>query len=89
MLDLRGVLWLGIPAVIGSVIGAQIAVNLDEALMKQVIGVIMVAMLIVILVRPDRWLQGELEDIRGHFNWKQLVIFFSDWDLRVGLSRLE
>ena len=76
MLDLRGVLWLGIPAVFGSVIGAQIAVTLDEAIMKQVIGVVMVAMLIVILVRPNRWLRGELEDIRGHFNWKQVVIFF-------------
>ena len=76
VLDLRGVLWLGLPAVAGSVIGAQVAVNLDEALMRQVIGVIMVLMLGVILLRPNRWLRGEIEDIRGHFNWKYLLIFF-------------
>ena len=76
VLDLRGVLWLGIPAVVGSVIGAKIAISLNEALMRQAIGVIMVVMLAIILVRPNRWLRGEIEDIRGHFKWTQLLIFF-------------
>jgi len=76
VLDLRGVLWLGIPSMVGSVIGAQVAVNLDETLMRQVIGAIMLAMLVVILLRPGRWLRGEIQDIRGHFNWKHPLIFF-------------
>jgi uncharacterized membrane protein YfcA len=75
-LDFRGMLWLGIPAAIGSVIGAQIAVNLDEKIMKTTIGVIMVVMLFVILLRPKRWLQGTLTKLDGHPSVLQFIVFF-------------
>ncbi|MEZ4590184.1 MAG: sulfite exporter TauE/SafE family protein [Chloroflexota bacterium] len=76
VLDLRGGLILSAPAIIGSVIGAQIAVDLDEATMRQAIGVLMVVMLVVILLRPKRWLQGELEKMGKRPSLLQLVIFF-------------
>jgi len=76
MLDLRGGLMLAAPAIIGSVIGAQIAVNLDEQLMRRTIGALMVAMLIVILVRPRRWLQGRPEALQQRPGWGQMVVFF-------------
>ncbi|MCW5873681.1 MAG: sulfite exporter TauE/SafE family protein [Anaerolineales bacterium] len=59
-LDLRGALLLSIPSIVGSVLGAQIAVNLDEEMMQRVIGAVMVLMLLVMLLRPERWLQGKL-----------------------------
>jgi uncharacterized protein len=76
MLDLRGGLILSVPAVLGSIIGAQIAVGLDERLMRQAIGVLMVVMLFVILLRPKRWLQGELEKMGERPSLLQLIIFF-------------
>lgn len=76
MLDGRGGLILSAPAIVGSVIGANIAVDLDEALMEQAIGVLMVVMLFVILLRPKRWLQGELEKMEKRPSLFQLVIFF-------------
>jgi uncharacterized membrane protein YfcA len=76
MLDLRGVLYLGIPAVIGSILGAQIAVSLNETLMRRVIGIIMVIMLFIILLRPKRWLKGELEKITHRPTLLQFLIFF-------------
>jgi len=76
VLDLRGVFVLGIPAVVGSVLGAQIAVNLNEQLMRQAIGIIMILMLFIIILRPKRWLHGELEQIGGWPNWKQMAVFF-------------
>jgi uncharacterized membrane protein YfcA len=76
ILDVRGTLILGIPATIGSVIGAQIAVNLDETMMRRVIGVIMVAMLVIIIVRPQRWLQGTNTELTGRPTMMQLLIFF-------------
>jgi uncharacterized membrane protein YfcA len=75
-LDLHGMLWLGIPAAIGSVIGAQIAVNLDEKLMQTTIGIIMVVMLFVILLRPKRWLQGTLTKLDGRPTVLQFIVFF-------------
>jgi uncharacterized membrane protein YfcA len=77
VLDLRGGLMLAAPAVVGSVLGAQIAVNLDEQMMRRTIGALMVVMLIVILVRPKRWLEGRPEARRGRPDWKQLLIFFA------------
>jgi uncharacterized membrane protein YfcA len=75
-LDTRGMIWLGIPAAIGSLLGAQIAVNLDEKIMDRTIGVIMVVMLFVILLRPKRWLQGTLTHIEGRPTILQFFIFF-------------
>jgi uncharacterized membrane protein YfcA len=76
VLDMKGVFYLGIPAVFGSILGAQIAVSLNEELMRKTIGVIMVIMLFVILLRPKRWLRGEMIEISGWPKIWQLFIFF-------------
>ncbi|NIS81107.1 MAG: TSUP family transporter [Anaerolineales bacterium] len=76
VLDWRGALVFGGPAVLGSVVGAQIAVNLDEAMMQRVIGVLMLVMLLVIVLRPRRWLHGVLERFEGRPSALQLLIFF-------------
>lgn len=77
VLDLRGALLLSIPAVVGSIIGASIAVNLDEALMERVIGTVMVLMLLVIWLRPERWLQGQLQTLERGFTWQQALALFA------------
>lgn len=76
VLDLKGALMLGIPAVIGSIFGAQIAVNLNEMIMRQVIGIVMTIMLLVLIVRPEKWLEGEFDEIHGRLNWKQGLLLF-------------
>lgn len=76
VLDLRGAAILSIPAVLGSILGASIAVNLDEALMERVIGAVMVLMLFVIWLRPQRWLEGTLQELKGGINWQQAVAMF-------------
>jgi len=75
-LDVRGVVLLGIPAVLGSSVGAMIAVNLDEQMMRRVIGAIMVVMLGVIVLRPKRWLEGKAEILRGKPGMGLFVLFF-------------
>jgi uncharacterized protein len=76
VLDLRGGLALVTPAIVGAVVGAQIAVNLNETVMRRTIGALMVAMLVVILVRPRRWLEGRPEAARRP-GWKQWLTFFA------------
>ncbi len=76
VLDSRGVIFLGIPAVLGSILGAQIAVKLNDEIMELVIGIIMVIMLFVILLRPNRWLKGELTEIKNRPTLLHLIIFF-------------
>lgn len=43
---------------VGALIGAYIATIFDKKALEQVIGILMVAMLFVILVKPKRWLQA-------------------------------
>jgi uncharacterized membrane protein YfcA len=43
--------------VLGSIAGAMLAIDLDEALLRRVIGVLMVLMLVIMLVQPERWLR--------------------------------
>lgn len=76
MLDLRRVAYLTVPAVIGAVIGARIAVDLDELLLRKIIGVLMVIMLAVVIVRPRRWLEGRVDALDSRPGWKQIVTFF-------------
>lgn len=76
VLDVRGGLILSVPAILGSIIGANIAVGLNETLMRQAIGVLMVVMLFVILLRPKRWLLGELDKMGERPSLLQLLIFF-------------
>ena len=46
VMDWRRGLTLSLPAIVGSIIGAQIAVNLDETMMRRTIGALMVVMLL-------------------------------------------
>lgn len=74
-LDLRTGLKIAFPAILGSIPGAIIAVDLNEKLMKQAIGVLLLVMLVIILVKPERWLKKTgIEKIRNG-PW-QIVLFF-------------
>lgn len=76
-LDPRGAAVLGLPALLGALAGAQIAANLDETTMERAIGVVMVVMLFVILLKPRRWLEGQLTELRGRPPWWLLLLFFA------------
>lgn len=76
VLDLRGALILSVPAIFGSLLGASIAVNLNEELMQRVIGAVMVLMLFVILLRPERWLEGTVLTLEKTINWQQALVLF-------------
>lgn len=77
VLDTRGALWLTIPAVLGSVIGAQLSLSLDEQLMRRAVGAVMLVMLVLILLRPERWLHGTLRQMKGRPALKHLLLFFA------------
>ncbi|MBD3404279.1 TSUP family transporter [candidate division GN15 bacterium] len=71
----RGLI-LAIPASIGAIVGAQIAVNLDEELLRRTIGGLMVIMFFILLIRPKRWLQGRPELTDKPVGITQIVVFF-------------
>jgi uncharacterized protein len=76
VLDLRQGIAPIIPAVVGWLAGAVLAANLDQTMMKRAIAVLMLVMLIVMLVKPERWLRGHAESFTLHVGAREAVIFF-------------
>jgi len=68
---------LAVPAILGAILGAQIAVNLNEQIMRQVIGALMVVMFVIILVKPARWLEDRADEQIKKFGIGQFIIFFA------------
>ncbi len=64
------------PAVLGSVIGAQIAVGFNEELMEKIIGGLLLFMFFIILYKPDKWIKGQVGKTIGKPTIWQMVIFF-------------
>jgi len=64
-----------IPTVIGGVVGALIAVDLNEEQMQLAIGTMLVFTFFLILLKPKRWLTGKPEGAKKP-GWKEWIIFF-------------
>jgi hypothetical protein len=72
----KGVEWLAIPAILGSILGSKIAVDLDEKTMNYSIGVLMIIMLIVLLFKPTRWMQETMEGGTNKKSFLSIFVFF-------------
>ncbi len=72
----EGKWWMIIPAVIGAIIGAYVAVDLDEQMLNLAMGVLMVFLLILVLVNPKKWLADQKPDMSKVKSWKTILIFF-------------
>lgn len=76
LLDTRKALWLSVPTVIGSIIGAQLSIEIDEATFRKAIGVVMLLMIFFIISKPDKWLKGQLKLQEKKVSPLQYIIFF-------------
>jgi uncharacterized membrane protein YfcA len=75
-LDVGGTAKLVVPSLVGAVLGAQLAVDLDEQLLRRVIGALMVLMLIVMVIKPERWIAAH-ENRRDPRLWVEVPLFFA------------
>ncbi len=75
VLSFRSSMELVIPAVIGSVLGARIAVDINEEIMEKTIGGLLLFMFFIVLWRPSRWLREKQGKAPMPY-WLQAVIFF-------------
>lgn len=61
-------------AIVGSVIGANIAVDIDDVIMKKIIGALMIVMFIITIYKPKRWVTSK-KDSKPQKLWFQIPIF--------------
>jgi uncharacterized protein len=67
---------LAIPATIGAVIGAGLAVDVNEKVIEIAMSVAMVIMVFFLFYKPDKWLKENPALLQKKVNWWQLIIFF-------------
>ncbi len=69
---------LGVPAVLGSILGVKVAISISGELFEKILGIIMILVLITILARPEKRF---IKEIEGE-NWGfirlaiAIIIFF-------------
>lgn len=66
---------VGIPAALGAIAGAFIAVNLNDQAMKLAIAGVMVVVFLLILLKPNRWIKSHEEYPPISYGWQVLVFF--------------
>ena len=67
---------LGIPAIIGAVIGAWIAVDINEVILERAMAVIMLVMLVFMVYNPKKILYGQKDLVEKKVSIWQIIIFF-------------
>lgn len=76
VLETKKALIVAIPAVIGSLIGAWIAVDINEQVFERAIAIIMIIMLFFILFNPQKLLYGNRKLVEKKVSFWQILLFF-------------
>ena len=76
VLDLRKGTLLGIPSAIGSLIGAYIAIDINELVFERAFAVIMLVMLVFVFYNPDKYIYGKQHLVDKKVTLLQVIIFF-------------
>ncbi len=76
VLDTRKGIAFGIPTIIGSIIGARVAVEINEVLFEKIVGVVMLLMIALILFKPKYWLNPNKELMNKPVSVLQVLLFF-------------
>lgn len=76
ILHLKADYKLAIPAVAGSILGAMLAVEINEAVMRKIIAILMVFMLALVILKPEVWVKGKIGQVAAKPSVLQYFIFF-------------
>ena len=76
VLNLKTDYRLSIPAVAGSILGALIAVEIDTEYLRKIIAGLMVFMFLLVIAKPDVWVQERADVSSSKPTFIQYIIFF-------------
>ena len=76
MFDNLRPVWLSIPATIGAILGACLAVDVNARVIEIAMAVAMVMMLFFLFYKPGRWLKANPAMLSKPLKWWQFALFF-------------
>ncbi len=68
--------YLGISALIGSLIGAQIAIEIKGDLFNKILAIVMLVVVIFMVLRPKTTISNLIERTKGKHFWLAIIAFF-------------
>lgn len=75
-LDLAKGLFISVPVTVGSILGAEIAININIKIFERVIGIVIILMIFLLFYNPDRWIKGKQGGSTRKVRWWHLIIYF-------------
>lgn len=75
--EFKETVWLVVPAIAGSILGALIAADLNEKMMRYTIAALLFIMFFLILYKPDRWVKGKAGQVSSKPTFVRVLIFFA------------
>jgi len=72
----RETVWMAVPAVAGSIVGALVAVKINERIMELLIAGLLIFMFFVILYKPEKWLREQAVSISSRRRWLVMAVMF-------------
>ena len=76
VLDIKPAVKYALPAVIGAVLGAQIAVDINAVQMERIIGGLMLALLPFVFWNPKSWLNYRINLVTKRYSFSVASMFF-------------
>ncbi len=68
-------LYLAVPALIGAIIGANVAVDMDDALFNRLLAIIMVGVVLIMVLKPKAGRGFTSERLTGKYRWFGMLAF--------------
>lgn len=76
-LALRKGLILSIPMIIGSVAGAEVALNIRSEVFEKLVGIVLLGMLFLMYYDPKKWIEGQSESKQQKTGVVQMILFLA------------
>ena len=77
LLNIKNALFIAIPITVGSVLGAEIAININQEIFKKIIGVAMIFMLFFIFYKPEKWIEATKSETEIKNKWWHHILYFA------------
>ncbi|GAB4249821.1 MAG: sulfite exporter TauE/SafE family protein [Ekhidna sp.] len=68
-------IWVAIPAVVGAIIGSNIAVDISDALFNRILAIVMLLVMGITIFKP-KMIESEMESLAKKKVWLSVLIFF-------------
>lgn len=69
-------LTIAVPAIVGAIPGAFIAINIPKEFLNYAIGFLLLFMFFIVWLKPEQWLNGKIGKINARPTFIQFIVYF-------------